>query len=143
MLDPSAKLKHRCSAIMARAYNQLSRLVIPLLLLGGSALAQPQTNDPALKLIRGGGTPAVFKPGQPLLSAESCPAIVDIAAGSIQPMRLPPAEAATKNKLGCLSPYDAIYGSDGCPTRLCGQTKGAVPLPAGDGLSLSPQLPEP
>jgi hypothetical protein len=126
MLDPSATLEHRCSAIMAKASHQLSRVAFPLLLLSGSALAQPQTNDPALKWIRGGGTPAVFKPGQPVLSAESCPAIVDQAAGSIQPMRLPPAEVATKNKLGCLSPYDAIYGADGCPTRLCGQTQGAV-----------------
>ena len=128
---------------MARGSHQLSRLVFPLLLISGSALAQPQTNDPALKLIRGGGTPAVFKPGQPQLSAESCPAIVDVAAGAIQPMRLAPAQVASKNNLGCLSPYDAIYGADGCPTRLCGQTKGAVPLPAGDGLSQQPQLPEP
>ena len=128
---------------MASPSRQLSQLALPLLLLSGSALAQPQTNDPALKLIRGGGTPAVFKPGQPVLPASSCPAVVDVAGGSIQPIRLPPSEVAVKNKLGCLSPNDAIYGSDGCPTRLCGQTSGAVPLPAGDGLSQPPQLPEP
>jgi hypothetical protein len=128
---------------MASAFRQLSQLAISLLLFSSSALAQPQTEDPALKLIRGGGTPGVFKPGHPVLSANSCPAIVNVAAGEIQPMRLPPAEVAAKNKLGCLSPNDAIYGADGCPTRLCGQTKGAVPLPAGDGLSQRPQLPEP
>jgi hypothetical protein len=141
--DPSATLERHCSAIMASASRQLSHLALPLLLCSGSALAQPQTNDPALKLIRGGGTPAVFKPGQLVLPASSCPAIVNMAAGDIQPMRLPANEVAAKNKLGCLSPNDAIYGPDGCPTRLCSQNQGAVPLPAGDGLSQRPQLPEP
>ncbi|MBV2350565.1 hypothetical protein KUL97_02460 [Synechococcus sp. HK05] len=128
---------------MASAFRKLSHLAIPLLLLSGSAMAQAQASDPALKLIRGGGTPAVFKPGQPVLPASSCPAIVNVSAGDIQPMRLPPDEVAAKNKLGCLSPNDAIYGPDGCPTRLCGQAQGAVPLPAGDGLSQRRQLPEP
>ena len=128
---------------MASAFRQLSHLAIPLLLLSGSAMAQVQASDPALKLIRGGGTPAVFKPGQPVLPASSCPAIVNVSAGDIQPMRLPPDEVAAKNKLGCLSPNDAIYGPDGRPTRLCGQAQGAVPLPAGDGLSQRRQLPEP
>jgi hypothetical protein len=59
-------------------------------------------------------------------------------------MRLPPSEVAAKNKLGCLSPNDAIYGSDGCPTRLCGQNSGAVPLPiTGGSTGNQPQLPEP
>jgi hypothetical protein len=141
--DPSAKLNGLCSAIMARASRQLSHVAAALLLLGASASAQTPPNDPALKLIRGGGTPAVFKPGQPILSANSCPAIVDVGAGDIQPMRLSPSEVAAKNKLGCLSPNDAIYGPDGCPTRLCGETQGAVPLPEGSGLSNKPQLPEP
>jgi hypothetical protein len=84
----------------------------------------------------------VFKPGQPILPASSCPAIVK--PGDIQPMRLLPSEVAAKNKLGCLSPNDAIYGKDGCPTRLCGQSSGAVPLPsAGGSAGNQPQLPEP
>ena len=127
---------------MASASRHLGVLALPLLLLGSSALAQPTTSDPALQLIRGGGTPAVFKPGQPILPASSCPAIV--SAGNVQPMRLPPSEVAAKNKLCCLSPNDAIYGKDGCPTRLCGQSSGAVPLPqTGGSAGNQPQLPEP
>ncbi len=129
---------------MPIAAAPLARLVAPLLLLSSSALAQSASNDPALKLIRGGGTPAVFKSGQPYLPPNSCPAIVDVNAGGIQPMRLAITEVAAKNKLGCLSPNDAIYGADGCPLRLCGHNQGAVPLPAGVGLSGSRlQLPEP
>ena len=129
---------------MPIAAAPLTRLLVPLLLISSSALAQSTSNDPALKLIRGGGTPAVFKSGQPYLPPNSCLAIVDVNAGGIQPMRLPTTEVAAKNQLGCLSPNDAIYGADGCPLRLCGQNQGAVPLPAGAGLSGSSlQLPEP
>lgn len=129
---------------MPIAAAPLGRLILPLMLLSSSALAQSASNDPALQLIRGGGTPAVFKSGQPYLAPNSCPAIVNVNAGDIQPMRLPTTEVAAKNKLGCLSPNDAIYGADGCPQRLCGQHQGAVPLPAGVGLSGSSlQLPEP
>ena len=127
---------------MAIASQHLGKLALPLLLLGSSVKAQPAVNDPALQLIRGGGTPAVFKPGQPILPASSCPGIVGV--GNVQPMRLAPSEVAAKNKLGCLSPNDAIYGKDGCPTRLCGQSSGAVPLPlAGGSAGQQPQLPEP
>ena len=127
---------------MAIASQHLGKLALPLLLLGSSVKAQPAVNDPALQLIRGGGTPAVFKPGQPILPASSCPAIVGV--GNVQPMRLAPSEVAAKNKLGCLSPNDAIYGKDGCPTRLCGQSSDAVPLPlAGGSAGQQPQLPEP
>ena len=109
----------------------LGMRALPLLLMlcGSAALAQGQMEDPDLKLIKGGGTPAVFKQGQPILPASSCPAIVNVSAGEIQPMRLPPADVAAKNKLGCLSPNDAIYGADGCPLRLCGADRGSVPLP--------------
>ena len=112
---------------MPIATEHLSRLLLPLALFSGRALAQPQSDNPDLLLIRGGGTPAVFQPGRAVLPASSCPAIVSI--GDVQPMRLSPAEVAAKNKLGCLSPNDAIYGADGCPTRLCGQSRGTVPLP--------------
>jgi len=112
---------------MPIARKQLGRLVLPLALLGGSAVAQPSSEDPELLQIRGGGTPAVFKPGAPVLPASSCPAIG--AVGDIQPMRIAPTDVAAKNKLGCLSPNDAIYGPDGCPTRLCGESSGTVSLP--------------
>lgn len=118
-----------------QALNQaLKALLIPLLL-GGAALAAPQGSapagdDPALQLIRGGGTPAVFNSGnnrpQP---GSSCPAIVNVAAGEIQPLQITPAQVAAKNKLGCLSPNDAIYGANGCPLRLCGPQQGVMPLP--------------
>ena len=129
---------------MPIAAGPLGRLILPLMLLSSSALAQSASNDPALQLIRGGGTPAVFKSGQPYLAPNSCPAIVNVNAGEIQPLRLPASEVAAKNQLGCLSPNDAIYGADGCPLRLCGQNQGSVPLPKGVGLSESKlQLPEP
>jgi hypothetical protein len=115
----------------------LGRIALPLVLLlggGAAALAQGEAaKDPELKLIQGGGTPSVFGPGRIVLPANSCPAIVDTAAGEIQPMRLPPADVAAKNRLGCLSPNDAIYGADGCPLRLCGGDRGTVPLPAAGG----------
>ncbi len=116
--------------------RHLGHIALPLfLLLGGSgaALAQSQVDDPDLKLIKSGGTPSVFSPGKLVLPASSCPAIVNTAAGEIQPMRLPPSEVAAKNRLGCLSPNDAIYGSDGCPLRLCGGNRGTVPLPTAGG----------
>jgi hypothetical protein len=129
--QPFAKLVEHCSAIMPIATEHLGRLLVPLALCGGAALAQPSSENPALLQIRGGGTPAVFKPGTPVLPASSCPAIVSV--GDIQPMRLPPSEVAAKNKLGCLSPNDAVYGPDGCPSRLCGQSGGTVALPQSSG----------
>ena len=116
--------------------RHLGPIALPLFLLlasGGGALAQSQMEDPDLNLIQGGSTPAVFGPGKIVLPASSCPAIVNVGAGDIQPMRLPPSEVAAKNKLGCLSPNDAIYGADGCPLRLCGGNRGTVPLPAAGG----------
>ena len=114
--------------------RHLCRHGLPLLLLllscAGNAMAQGQAADPDLQLIKSGGTPAVFGPGKVVLPASSCPAIVNVGTGEIQPMRLPPSEVAAKNKPGCLSPNDAIYGADGCPLQLCGGNRGTVPLPA-------------
>lgn len=60
-----------------------------------------------------------------------CPRIASPAGQStMQPMRLPPAQVAGKNKLGCLSPVDAIYGPDGCPLRYCSNGSGTFQLPA-------------
>lgn len=124
--------------------GELGRLGFFLILVSSSALAQPISSDPALKLIRGGGTPSVYRSNTPMLSTSSCPAIVNGNAGDIQPLQLAPPEVAAKNKLGCLSPNDAVYGSDGCPTRLCGEGQGVVPLPsAAKALDRNPQLPKP
>lgn len=60
-----------------------------------------------------------------------CPRIASPAGQSyLQPARLPAANVAAKNKLGCLSPADAIYGPDGCPLRYCGNAAGSFSLPA-------------
>jgi len=60
-----------------------------------------------------------------------CPRLASPPGQSaIQPARLPAAQVAAKNRLGCLSPADAIYGPDGCPLRYCGNAAGSFQLPA-------------
>ncbi|MCP9849370.1 hypothetical protein KBY88_06035 [Cyanobium sp. Morenito 9A2] len=56
--------------------------------------------------------------------AKSCPLLVPVDAPYLQPKRLKPDEVALKNAAGCLSPADAVYGRDGCPTKLCPNPKG-------------------
>jgi hypothetical protein len=132
-------------AIMPMILRQLSALTLPALLLGGPMAIAQNSSDPALKLIKGGGTPALFGGQNQPLPTSSCPGVVSLGAGAVQPLRIAPAEVAGKNQLGCLSPNDAVYGADGCPIRLCGSDRGAVPLPAAKGPA-SPsqiQLPEP
>jgi len=71
--------------------------------------------------------------------AGQCPLLVPADRSELQPLRIAPSQVAAKNARGCL-----IYGADGCPLRLCGQSQGSVPLPTGVGLSGSKlQLPEP
>ncbi|MEB3235905.1 MAG: hypothetical protein VKM98_10810 [Cyanobacteriota bacterium] len=60
-----------------------------------------------------------------------CPRIASPAGQSyLQPARLPASDVVAKNKLGCLSPADAVYGADGCPLRYCGNAAGTFQLPA-------------
>lgn len=61
--------------------------------------------------------------------AKQCPLIVSPESTAIQPRQILPSQVAGKNAMGCLSPSDAIYGADGCPVKMCGQTSGAFPLP--------------
>jgi hypothetical protein len=61
--------------------------------------------------------------------AEQCPLIVPAETTAVQPKRILPSQVAGKNAMGCLSPSDAIYGPDGCPVKMCGQTSGAFALP--------------
>ena len=61
--------------------------------------------------------------------AEQCPLIVPASTTAVQPKRILPSQVTAKNAMGCLSPSDAIYGPDGCPVKMCGQTSGAFPLP--------------
>ncbi|MEN9767288.1 MAG: hypothetical protein RLZZ32_1248 [Cyanobacteriota bacterium] len=104
---------------------------LPVLLLsafaGQGALAQ--ANSP-LELIKGGGTPASMNEEmiQNWSSANSCRLLVKPSEAATQPLRISPADVARKNRMGCLSPNDAIYGSNGCPTKLCKSSSGVVPL---------------
>ena len=121
---------------MAAAAGPLAALSLPLLLTacltaplaGGIALGQ--SRDPALQLIKGGGTPtAVPNNAAEFLPSKRCPLIVPGKDWSAQPLRIAPEEVAAKNRLGCVSPNDAIYGKDGCPIQRCGANQGVVPLP--------------
>ena len=115
---------------MAAAAGRLAALTLPVLLAAGMAKAQPSGDDPVLKLIKGGSTPPAIKADPSTwLPALSCPVIVPANALSTQPLRIPAADVAAKNRIGCISPEDAIYGPDGCPRKLCGSGKGVVPLP--------------
>jgi len=39
--------------------------------------------------------------------------LVNPSEAATQPLRIEPSQVASKNRLGCLSPDDAIYGSNG------------------------------
>jgi hypothetical protein len=114
---------------MAAAAHPLA-LIMALVLGLPSGVAHGQSQDPALKLIKGGPTPTAVpnKPAE-FLPSRRCPLVVASSNSSTQPMRIDPALVAAKNRMGCISPQDAIYGSDGCPLRLCGANQGVVPLP--------------
>ena len=105
----------------------------------GAARAQDAT--PGLELIKGGSTPAAIH-GLQILNSRSCPLLVKPSDADIQPLWIPPSQVKAKNELGCLSGADAIYGPNGCPTKLCGASKGVIPLPA-DIAPAATQLPEP
>lgn len=88
-------------------------------------------NVSPLELIKGGGTPAAIDGDMGVTnwaSANSCRLLVKPSEAATQPLRISPSDVAGKNRLGCLSPNDAIYGSNGCPSKLCGGTSGVVPL---------------
>ncbi len=58
-----------------------------------------------------------------------CPLVVPRSQAVVQPLRLRPSQVAAKNAQGCLSQFDAIYGANGCPLRLCPRDSGAFQLP--------------
>jgi hypothetical protein len=91
-----------------------------------------------------GATPEAIN-GQPRSFGASCPLIVPATQAVFQPLRIQPSTVAAKNRAGCLSSSDAIYGPDGCPLRFCATGQGAIPLPANGGSAPlgSPQLPAP
>lgn len=74
-------------------------------------------------------------PNQPLaidadgaLVPSPCTLVVPPGQAVLQPLKIRPDQVPLKNRLGCLSPADAVYGPDGCPLRLCGPTRGVFPL---------------
>ena len=70
--------------------------------------------------------------GAPLPLVPPCPLIVPPRDAALQPLHLPPAAVPLKNRFGCLSAADAIYGPDGCPKRLCGKAaESVIRLPPG------------
>jgi hypothetical protein len=91
-----------------------------------------------------GPTPEAIDARQRSFGA-SCPLIVPPSQAVFQPLRIKPSAVAEKNRAGCLSSSDAIYGADGCPLRFCATGQGVIPLPAnGSSAPLpSPQLPAP
>ena len=58
-----------------------------------------------------------------------CPLIVPASQKLLQPRRIQPNQVQAKNAMGCLSPADAVYGTDGCPLRMCGAEAGVIQLP--------------
>jgi hypothetical protein len=66
--------------------------------------------------------------GAAALVPSPCKLVVPPGQSVLQPLKIRPDQVPLKNRLGCLSPADALYGPDGCPVRLCGPTKGVFPL---------------
>jgi hypothetical protein len=58
-----------------------------------------------------------------------CPLVVPASQKLLQPRRIQANQVHAKNAMGCLSPADALYGSDGCPLRICGADAGVIQLP--------------
>lgn len=107
---------------MARALPLLLALVSPMVLgdvvgLGASAQELTSPNQP------------LAISGPEALVPSPCRLVVPADQAVLQPMRIRPEQVPLKNRLGCLSPADALYGADGCPIRLCGKNEGAFQLP--------------
>ncbi|MFN9644741.1 MAG: hypothetical protein ACK6BG_06400 [Cyanobacteriota bacterium] len=66
--------------------------------------------------------------GEAALVPSPCRLVVPPGQSVLQPLKIRPEQVPLKNRLGCLSPADALYGPDGCPVRLCGPTQGVFPL---------------
>ena len=114
---------------MARARQDWLQEAPNLLALGSALLlagllGAPAAAAPALGQILAQGQPGAAQVqglyGDDLPRQGSrCPLLVPSEMPFLQPKRLKPGEVKAKNASGCLSPADAIYGSDGCPLKLC------------------------
>jgi hypothetical protein len=83
---------------------------------GAAAQVSPSANQP------------LAIDGAAALVPSPCRLVVSPGQSVLQPLKIRPDQVPLKNRLGCLSPADAVYGVDGCPMRLCGPTKGVFPL---------------
>lgn len=100
------------------------------LLAGLLAGVIPLAAQPALAQAVTANQPQAIE-ASPGLSPPACRLLVPRNETVLQPLRIQPAQVAQKNRLGCLSAADALYGPDGCPSQLCGQQRGyRLPLPA-------------
>jgi hypothetical protein len=115
-------------AIGAGVRRLLTGLVLVLPLAAAAQPIQPTPPLPGLGLIKGGGTPPAIRNLNSSVR-DGCPLVVPPQMPALQPLRISPQSVAAKNRIGCLSPGDAVYGPDGCPLRLCGDTSGTIPLP--------------
>ena len=97
----------------------------------------PGADPPSFLLPNNGQRFNPSKPGQPKAISgppppiAPCPLIVPPRDAVLQPLHLPPALVPLKNRFGCLSAADAIYGPDGCPKRLCRKAESPIRLPPG------------
>ena len=106
-----------------------TRRLLAALSVLGLALSSARAENKDLQLIKGGATPAAIH-GMPSTQRLSCPLLVKPTEAALQPLSIDPAQVDAKNRLGCLSNNDAIYGADGCPQKLCGASRGVIPLNA-------------
>lgn len=84
---------------------------------------------PDLRRIIPGSTPAAIDASGWRPGGSRCPLIVKPVNAVFQPLPIQPSQVAAKNRAGCLSPGDAVYGPDGCPIRFCRDGGGVIPLP--------------
>ncbi len=84
--------------------------------MGAAAQVSPSANQP------------LAIDGAAALVPSPCRLVVPPGQSVLQPLKIRPDQVPLKNRLGCLSPADAVYGPGGCPVRLCGPTKGVFPL---------------
>lgn len=116
--------------IMARALPHREAPPWPSLIGALLVVVAPLAAPPA------GSAQELSSPNQPLaisgpeaLVPSPCKLVVPADQAVLQPMKIRPEQVPLKNRLGCLSPADAVYGPDGCPVRLCGKNEGAFQLP--------------
>jgi len=96
---------------------------------------------PDVRRIIPGSTPAAIDASSWRPGGSRCPLIVKPVNAVFQPLPIQPSQVEAKNRAGCLSPGDAVYGPDGCPIRLCRDGGGVIPLPGPQGPAPQPPAP--